>query len=128
MFLALVISAQADDPYFRLDPGLGKQLITLTSATNVWTVHKPPLDSRLAGSTNPIYDGSTFQMISYPFADSAGQASVLLINYVYKGVTTFGGVSMQSPLSPVVSVPTGSTIEFDVYYPMARRANSCGGE
>ena len=56
-------------------------------------------------------------MIPYPFADSQGQANVLQINYIYKGVTTFGGVSMQSPLSPTVNVPAGSTIEFDVYYP-----------
>lgn len=114
-----LIKSNGTDPYFRLDPGPGKQLITVTSATNVWTVHKPPLDSRLNGTGNPIYDGSTFQMIPYPFADSKGQAPVLLINYIYKGVTTFGGVSMQSPLSPVVTVPAGSTIEFDVYYSMS---------
>lgn len=113
------IKSNGTDPYFRLDPGPGKQLITLTAATNVWTVHKPPLDSRLASGTNPIYDGTTFQMIPYPFADSKGQAPVLLINYIYAGKTTFGGVSMQSPLSPVVTVPSGSTIEFDVYYAMS---------
>ena len=109
------IKSNGTDPYFRLDPGLGQQLITLTSTTNVWTLHKPPLDSRIPADG----DGSTFQMIPYPFADSAGQAPVLLINYIYKGVAAFGGVSMQSPLSPVVSVPSGSTIEFDVYYSMS---------
>jgi GH35 family endo-1,4-beta-xylanase len=106
------IKANGTDPYYRLDPGLGKQLITLTAATNVWTLHKPPLDNRIPADGG----GSTFTMIPYPFADSAGQAPVLLINYVDKDTTTFAGVSMQSPLSPVVNVPAGSTIEFDVYY------------
>ena len=107
------IQADGTDPYYRLDPGPGQLPVTITAPTNVWTAHKPPLDSRVPAD----FDGSTFQVIPYPFADSAGQAPVLQINYVYKGVATFGGVSMQSPLSPVANVPAGSTIEFDVYYP-----------
>ena len=107
------IKADGSDPYFRLDPGVGQLPVTITAPTNVWTAHNPPLDSRVPAD----FDGSTFQVIPYPFADSENQAPVLLINYVYKGKTTFGGVSMQSPLSPTVNVPAGATIEFDVYYP-----------
>ena len=107
------IKADGTDPYFRLDPGPGQLPVTITAPTNVWTAHKPPLDSRVPAD----FDGSTFQWIAYPFADSQGQANVLQINYNYKGVATFGGVSMQSPLSPTANVPAGSTIEFDVYYP-----------
>jgi GH35 family endo-1,4-beta-xylanase len=106
------IKADGTDPYFRLDPGPGRLPVTVTAATNVWTA-RTPLDNRVPAD----FDGSTFQMVPYPFADSQGQAPVLLINYFYRGVTTFGGVSMQSPLSPSVNVPTGATIEFDVYYP-----------
>ena len=108
------IKADGSDPYFRLDPGLGQLPITVTAPTNVWTARKP-LDSRVPSD----FDGSTFGMIPYPFADSQGQADVLQISYVYKGKATFGGVSMQSPLSPVVNIPAGSTIEFDVYYSLS---------
>jgi len=107
------IKADGTDPYFRLDPGPGRLPVTVTAPTNVWTKKSPPLDARVPAD----FDGSTFQVIPYPFADSAGQAPVLQINYVYKGTATFGGVSMQSPLSPIVNVPAGATIEFDVYYP-----------
>jgi GH35 family endo-1,4-beta-xylanase len=109
------IKADGSDPYFRLDPGPGQLPVTITATTNVWTAHTPPLDNRIPAD----FDGSTFQMIPYPFADSQGQANVLQIDYVYKGKATFGGVSMQSPLSPSVNVPAGSTIEFDVYYPLS---------
>jgi GH35 family endo-1,4-beta-xylanase len=109
------IKADGTDPYFRLDPGPGQLPVTITAPTNVWTAHTPPLDSRVPAD----FDGSTFQVIPYPFADSQGQAPVLQINYVYKGKATFGGVSMQSPLSPTVNVPAGATIEFDVYYPLS---------
>lgn len=107
------IKADGSDPYFRLDPGPGKLPVTVTAPTNVWTARVPTLDNRIPQD----FDGSTFQFVPYPFADSQGQANVLLINYIYKGVKTFGGVSMQSPLLPSVSIPAGATIEFDVYYP-----------
>jgi len=106
------IKADGSDPYFRLDPGPGKMPVTVTAVTNVWTA-RARFDSRVPAD----FDGSTFGMVPYPFADSAGKPNLLRINYIYKGVTTFGGLSMQSPLSPVVNVPTGATIEFDVYYP-----------
>lgn len=105
--------AEADeDPYFRLDPGPGQLPITVTQPTNAWTP-RSPLDNRVPAN----FAGGTFQMIPYPFADSAGQGDVLRINYVHNGTSVFGGISMQSPLSPAVTVPAGSTIEFDVYYP-----------
>ena len=56
-------------------------------------------------------------MIPYPFSDSEGKDDVLKINYIHNGKSTFGGISLESPLSPAVNVPEGSTIEFDVYYP-----------
>lgn len=106
------IKADGSSPYYRLDPGPGKLPVTVTAPTNVWTT-RTPLDARIP----PDFDGSTFGMIPYPFADSAGKSPVLLINYIYKGVRTFGGVTMQSPLSPLAAIPAGATIEFDVYYP-----------
>jgi GH35 family endo-1,4-beta-xylanase len=106
------IKSDGSDPYFRLDPGPGRLPITVTEPTNGWT-SRTPLDSRVPAN----FAGGTFQMIPYPFADRDGKADVLQINYVHNGTSTFGGITMQSPLSPTVNVPAGATIEFDVYYP-----------
>jgi len=106
------IKADGSDPYFRLDPGPGKIPVKITAPTNVWTA-RTPLDYRVPAN----FAGGTFKMIPYPFADSAGKADVLQINYAHNGTSVFGGISIQSPLSPTVNVPAGSTIEFDVYYP-----------
>ena len=106
------IKADGSDPYFRLDPGPGRMAIDITAPTNVWTA-RTPLDNRVPAD----FAGGTFQMIPYPFADSQGKADVLQINYVHNGTSTFGGISIQSPLSPTVNVTAGATIEFDVYYP-----------
>jgi hypothetical protein len=106
------IKADGSDPYFRFDPGPGKVPVKITETTNAWTA-RTPLDSRVPAD----FAGGTFKMIPYPFADSEGKADVLQINYVHNGKSTFGGMSIQSPLSPAVNVPEGSTIEFDVYYP-----------
>ncbi|WP_284645089.1 endo-1,4-beta-xylanase [Paenibacillus silviterrae] len=106
------IKADGSNPYFRLDPGPGKQAIEITAPTNVWTA-RTPLDNRVPAN----FAGGTFTMIPYPFADSAGKADVLQINYAHNGTSVFGGISLQSPLSKTVNVPIGSNIEFDVYYP-----------
>ena len=106
------IKADGSDPYFRLDPGPGLQQIVISTPTNEWRT-RTPLDSRVPRD----FDGSTFEVIPYPFADSDGKSDVLKINYVYKGQSTFGGISLEAPLSPVVNIPSGATIEFDVYYP-----------
>lgn len=106
------IKADGTDPYFRLDPGLGKVPVKITAPTNKWTT-RTPLDSRVPSD----FAGSTYKMIAYPFTDSKDKDDVLLINYVHSGKSTFGGITLQSPLSPAVNVPQGSTIEFDVYYP-----------
>jgi len=106
------IKADGSDPYFRLDPGPGRLPVTVTAPTNVWA-SRTPLDARV-----PVdFAGGTFQVIPYPFADRDGKADVLQINYIHNGTSTFGGITMQSPLSPSVNVPAGATIEFDVYYP-----------
>ncbi|NOV02362.1 endo-1,4-beta-xylanase [Paenibacillus planticolens] len=106
------IKADGSNPYFRLDPGPGKTPVKITAPTNVWT-SRTPLDNRVPAD----FAGGTYKMIPYPFADSQGKADVLQINYVHNGKTIFGGMSLQSPMSPSVDVPAGSTIEFDVYYP-----------
>ncbi|GAA0585795.1 hypothetical protein GCM10010172_83790 [Paractinoplanes ferrugineus] len=106
------IKADGSNPYFRLDPGPGKLPLQIAAPTGTWTTAKP-LDSRVPAD----FAGGTFEKIPYPFADSAGQADVLKINYVHNGTSTFGGITVQSPLSPAVNVPEGATIEFDVYYP-----------
>jgi GH35 family endo-1,4-beta-xylanase len=106
------IKADGSDPYFRLDPGSGKVAIKITEPTNVWT-SRTPLDNRVPAD----FAGGTYQVIPYPFADSQGKADLLQINYVHNGKTTFGGMTLQSPLSPSVDVPAGSNIEFDVFYP-----------
>ncbi|WP_159887573.1 endo-1,4-beta-xylanase [Paenibacillus puerhi] len=106
------IKADGSNPYFRLDPGPGKIPVQITAPTNVWT-SRTPLDNRVPAD----FAGGTYKMIPYPFADAQGKADVLQINYVHNGKTIFGGMSLQSPLSPSVDVPIGSTIEFDVYYP-----------
>jgi GH35 family endo-1,4-beta-xylanase len=110
------IKADGSDPYFRLDPGPGRLPVTIASPTNAWT-SRAPLDNRVPAD----FAGGTFAMVAYPFADSAGQADVLQINYAHNGTSTFGGITMQSPLSATVSVPTGATIEFDVYYPKSNQ-------
>ena len=107
-----------EDPYFRLDPGPGKVPVEITAPTNNWTAKTPPLDSRVPAD----FAGGTFKMIPYPFADSQGKADVLQLNYVHNGKGNFGGISVQSPLSPAVDVPAGSTIEFDVYYPKSAQS------
>ncbi|MDG4832510.1 endo-1,4-beta-xylanase [Solwaraspora sp. WMMD1047] len=106
------IKADGSDPYFRLDPGPGKLAIEISAPTDAWTA-RTPLDSRVPAD----FAGGTSEMIPYPFVDSEGKADVLKINYVHNGTSTFGGITVQSPLSPAVDVPEGSTIEFDVYYP-----------
>lgn len=106
------IKADGSDPYFRLDPGPGRLPVTVTQPTGEWT-SRNPLDNRVPAD----FAGGTFEVIPYPFADSEGKADVLKINYVHNGTSTFGGITMQSPLSPAVNVPAGATIEFDVYYP-----------
>ena len=109
---ALALLADSSDPYYREDPGLGALPIEITAPTNEWTARRP-LDNRVPAD----FAGGTFEMITYPFSDSDGKADVLLINYAHNGKTTFGGISMQSPVDPAVDVPEGATIEFDVYYP-----------
>ncbi|WP_379163179.1 S-layer homology domain-containing protein [Paenibacillus sp. sgz5001063] len=106
------IKSDGSDPYFRLDPGPGKVPVKVTSPTNNWTA-RTPLDNRVPAD----FAGGTFKMIPYPFADSQGKAEVLQINYAHSGKSTFGGISIESPLSPAVNITEGSTIEFDVYYP-----------
>jgi GH35 family endo-1,4-beta-xylanase len=106
------IKADGSDPYFRLDPGPGKVPVKVTAPTNNWKA-RTPLDSRVPAD----FAGGTFKMIPYPFADSQGKAEVLQINYAHNGSSTFGGISIESPLSPAVDVAEGSTIEFDVFYP-----------
>lgn len=106
------IKSDGSDPYFRLDPGPGKVPVKVTEPTNTWTA-RTPLDNRVPAD----FAGGTFQMIPYPFADSQGKAEVLQINYSHSGISTFGGISIESPLSPAVNITEGSTIEFDVYYP-----------
>lgn len=106
------IKADGSDPYFRLDPGPGKVAVEISAPTNAWTA-RTPLDGRVPAD----FAGGTFEMIPYPFTDSDGKADVLKINYVHNGTSVFGGITVQSPLSPAVDVPEGSTIEFDVYYP-----------
>lgn len=106
------IKSDGSDPYFRLDPGPGKVPVKVSAPTNAWTA-RTPLDNRVPAD----FAGGTFKMISYPFADSQGNAELLQINYAHNGKSTFGGISLESPLSPAVNVTEGSTIEFDVYYP-----------
>lgn len=106
------IKSDGSDPYFRLDPGPGKVPVQVTAPTNNWTA-RTPLDNRVPAD----FAGGTFRMIPYPFADSQGKADVLQINYAHSGKGTFGGISLESPLSPAVNITDGSTIEFDVYYP-----------
>ncbi|GIE94662.1 endo-1,4-beta-xylanase [Paractinoplanes rishiriensis] len=106
------IKANGSDPYFRLDPGPGKLAIEISAPTNSWTA-RAPLDSRVPAD----FAGGTYELIPYPFADSEGKSDLLKINYAHNGTSTFGGITVQSPLSPTVDVPEGSTIEFDVYYP-----------
>lgn len=106
------IKSDGSDPYFRLDPGPGKVSVKVTAPTNTWTA-RTPLDNRVPAD----FAGGTFKTIPYPFADSQGKAQVLQINYAHNGKSTFGGISLESPLSPAVNVTEGSTIEFDVYYP-----------
>ncbi len=106
------IKSDGSNPYFRLDPGLGRIATEITAPTNAWT-SRTPLDSRVPAD----FAGGTYQMIPYPFSDSEGKEDVLQINYIHNGKSTFGGMSIESPLSPTVNVPEGSTIEFDVYYP-----------
>lgn len=107
-----LIKSDGSDPYFRLDPGPGRLNIKVTEPTNAWAA-RTPLDSRVPSN----FAGGTFSMIPYPFADSAGKSDVLQINYAHNGTSTFGGMSIQSPLSPAVNIPAGSKVEFDVYYP-----------
>ncbi|MEK4324674.1 S-layer homology domain-containing protein [Paenibacillus sp. FSL R7-0312] len=106
------IKSDGSDPYFRLDPGPGKVPVKVTAPTNTWTA-RTPLDNRVPAD----FAGGTFKTIPYPFADSQGKAEVLQIHYAHNGKSTFGGISLESPLSPAVNVTEGSTIEFDVYYP-----------
>ncbi|CAH1202214.1 hypothetical protein PAECIP111891_02055 [Paenibacillus allorhizoplanae] len=106
------IKADGSNPYFRLNPGPGKVPVKITAPTNVWTA-RTPLDNRVPAD----FAGGTYKVIPYPFADSQGKSDVLQINYVHNGKTTFGGMTLQSPLSPSVDVPAGSNIEFDVFYP-----------
>jgi GH35 family endo-1,4-beta-xylanase len=106
------IKADGSNPYFRLDPGPGRLAITISAPTNAWTA-RAPLDSRIPAD----FAGGTFETVPYPFADSEGKADLLKLNYSHNGTSTFGGLTVQSPLSPAVDVPAGSTIEFDVYYP-----------
>lgn len=117
VFASVPLSAAAaesdvSDPYYRPDPGLGAVPIEITAPTNEWTSRRP-LDNRVPAD----FAGGTYKMIPYPFADSQNKEDVLQINYVHNGVSTFGGISIQSALDPEVNVPEGSTIEFDVYYP-----------
>ena len=87
------IKSDGSDPYFRLDPGPGKQAVKITEPTNVWTAKNPPLDNRVPAD----FAGGTFEMIPYPFADSQGKADVLRINYVHNGQVTSAGCPFNLP-------------------------------
>jgi GH35 family endo-1,4-beta-xylanase len=105
-------AANPADPYFREDPGPGKVPVEIAAPTNEWAT-AAPLDARVPAD----FAGGTYEMIPYPFADSEGKADVLRINYAHNGTSTFGGLTLTSPLSSEVDIPEGSTVEFDVYYP-----------
>ncbi len=107
------IKSDGSDPYFRLDPGLGQVQLEVTSVDNSTWKTANPNDYRVPKD----FGGSTFEVIDYPFADFNGQGQVLRVNYVNKATTAFGGITLRADLSPVVNVPAGSSIEFDVYYP-----------
>lgn len=106
------IKADGSDPYFRLDPGPGKLPVEISAPTNEWKT-RTPLDNRVPSD----FAGGSFEIVKYPFADSEGKGDVLKINYSHNGRSTFGGISLEAPLSPTVTIPEGATIEFDVYYP-----------
>ena len=105
------IKADGTNYYFRFDPGAGVQQIVLANIPQNWSRRSAPLDNRIPSNTG------SFQMIPYPFADNAGFSDLLQINYVHNGTSTFGGISLTTPVSPALTLPAGTTIEFDVYYP-----------
>ena len=98
--------------YYRDDPGLGLQNINASVGNNVWARNSTVSDNRIPSNTG------TFSVIAYPFADvTPASADLLLINYVHNGSTTFGGISLNTGISPTLTIPSGAQIEFDVYYP-----------
>jgi len=105
------IKADGSNPYFRGNPGVGQQYLTAAVSNGAWSGIRPA-DSRVPAD----YDGSTWEMIAYPFADN-GTDKLLKINYNYKAASTFGGVAIQTALTPAVTLTDGDHIEFDVYYP-----------
>lgn len=107
------IKADGSDPYFRLDPGPGLLPVEISTPGNENWKTRTPLDNRVPSD----FAGGSFEVVPYPFADSEGKGDVLKINYSHNGVSTFGGISLEAPLSPAVTIPEGATIEFDVYYP-----------
>ena len=99
------------NPYFRDDPGEGQQYLTAAVSNGAWAGIRPA-DARV-----PVdYDGSTWEIIPYPFADD-GPDKLLKINYNYKAAAAFGGVALQTGLTPALTLANGDRIEFDVYYP-----------
>jgi len=107
------IKSDGSDPYFRLDPGPGLLPVEISAPDMEKWKTRTPLDNRVPSD----FAGGSFEIVNYPFADSEGKGDVLKINYVHNGMSTFGGISLEAPLSPAVTIPEGATIEFDVYYP-----------
>jgi len=111
LVFADAVKADGSNPYFRGNPGAGQQYLTAAVSNGVWSGIRPA-DARVPAD----YDGSTWEMVAYPFADE-GPDELLRINYNYKATATFGGVALQTGLTPALTLTNGDRIEFDVYYP-----------
>jgi GH35 family endo-1,4-beta-xylanase len=104
-----------NDPYFREDPGVGLQRITvckfdLEKDYNLWKFWRTN-----DGRVFPNKD-STFELIDNPFDPGS---LILLTTHFDPSVAgkSFGGYGIRAPINPSIAVNDKTYIEFDFYFP-----------
>jgi len=109
------MNSEADDPYFRNDPGPGLRRISayqfdLNKNFHLWKLWRTN-DGRVLPNIN-----SGFSLINDPF--EVGDL-ILLTTYFDPAAAgkSFGGFGIRAPINPALVLNSQTNIEFDFYYP-----------
>jgi GH35 family endo-1,4-beta-xylanase len=104
-----------DDPYFRSDPGVGFQRVSVYrfdidknfSAWKLWRTN----DGRILPNSK-----SHFELVNDPFETGS---LIMLNTYFDPSIAgkAFGGFGVRAPIDSAVKIDNQTYIEFDLYYP-----------
>ncbi|MCL2801719.1 MAG: endo-1,4-beta-xylanase [Treponema sp.] len=109
------MSTQANDPYFREDPGSGRDRLSvykfdLDNNFSVWKAWRTS-DGRVLPNAN-----SGFELINDPF--DVGSL-IMITSYFDPSIAgkAFGGFGIRAPIDPALVLDNQTFVEFDLFYP-----------